>query len=157
MYPIHCSQERYEKEYPYPKGVVVKNIPNNGTPFSGYTLLSIEDTDLKVQFGPGGYYPDTACLYIADFFKSKNLEKLENSYQRVESKYAEGRANGREHPEDHLMFFFGMLVDGIDKLLVLEFLKEKNPTSPVTASYSCKKRGYLTLAEKLGENWGFNF
>jgi hypothetical protein len=77
---------------------------------------------------------------------------LETSYQRVESEYQEKLLKGQEYPEDSLMFLFGMLVDGIDKLLVLQFLKEKNLSSIVTNSYCYEKKNYLTLVEVLGSN-----
>lgn len=67
-YTIHSSQERYEKEYDYPEGVEVINVPYNGEPFSEHTILKKGDVTLKVQFGTGGYYSDVANEHIINHF-----------------------------------------------------------------------------------------
>jgi len=69
MYPIHSSKKRYEKEYSYPDGVEIEDVPYNGNPFSAYTILRKGQLTLYIQFGVGGYYPDIAFEYIQEFFK----------------------------------------------------------------------------------------
>ena len=69
MLDIHGSKEEYEKIYEYPKGSHITNVPYNGEPFSAHTIITGLEKEMKIRFGTGGYYPDTAHKMILDFFK----------------------------------------------------------------------------------------